>query len=64
MEQVWWKALLRSRKFWLAVVALGQTILFSLLPQFPAEVWQAIDVVLGVLIGAIAYEDGAAKSAK
>ena len=51
-------SLLHSRKFWLAVVALGQTILFQFLPDFPKDVWVAIDAVLVVLIAAIAYEDG------
>lgn len=55
------KSLLYSRKFWLAVLALVQTVLFNLLPNFPAEVWQAIDAVLVALIGAIAVEDAAAK---
>ena len=57
------KSLLYSRKFWLAVVALGQTILFQFLPDFPKEVWIAIDAVLVVLIGSIAAEDAAEKSA-
>lgn len=55
--------LLRSRKFWLAVVALAQTILFQFIPDFPQEVWIAIDGVLVVLIGSIAVEDAAEKSA-
>jgi uncharacterized membrane-anchored protein len=53
--------LLRSRKFWLAVVALIQTLVFQFLPQFPAEVWQSINVVIGVVIAAIAVEDAADK---
>ena len=56
-------ALLHSRKFWLAVVALAQTILFQFVPTFPKEVWQAIDGVLSVLIAAIAVEDAASKRA-
>jgi len=54
-------ALLRSRKFWLAVVALAQTILFQFVPQFPQEVWLSINGVLAVLIAAIAVEDAAEK---
>lgn len=57
------QALLRSRKFWLAMLALGQTILFQFVPEFPAEVWQAIDAVLIVLIASIAAEDAATKRA-
>jgi len=57
-------SLLRSRKFWLAVVALVQTVLFQFVPSFPKEVWISIDGVLAVLIGSIAAEDSAEKSAK
>lgn len=53
--------LLRSRKFWLAVVAVAQTAVFALLPNFPDEVWQAINVILLWLIGMIAAEDAAKK---
>lgn len=53
--------LLRSRKFWLAVVAVAQTAVFALLPNFPDEVWQAINVILLWLIGTIAAEDAASK---
>jgi len=55
------QALLHSRKFWLAVVALVQTILFQFVPQFPQEVWLSINGVLAVLIAAIAVEDAAEK---
>ena len=57
------EALMRSRKFWLAMLALAQTILFQFVPDFPAEVWQAIDGVLIVLIATIAIEDAAVKRA-
>ena len=56
-------SLLKSRKFWLAMLALVQTILFQYVPDFPKEVWLSIDAVLIVLIGSIAYEDGQEKSA-
>lgn len=46
-----------SRKFWLAVFALAQTIVFQLLPDFPEAIWQSIDVLVSVLILAIAIED-------
>lgn len=55
------KSLLYSRKFWLAVIALAQTLLFNFIPGFPPAVWQAIDAVLAVLIAAIAIEDAGAK---
>lgn len=55
------KSLLYSRKFWLAMVALIQTLVFTFVPNFPQEVWIAIDAVLVALIGAIAVEDAAAK---
>ncbi len=53
--------LLRSRKFWLAVFGVVQTILFQFVPNFPPQVWQSIDVLVSVLIAAIAAEDAAAK---
>ena len=56
-----WELLLRSRKFWLAVVAVAQTAVFALVPDFPDEVWQAINVILLWLIGTIAVEDAASK---
>ncbi len=56
--------LLRSRKFWLAVVAVIQTVVFSLIPDFPDEVWAAINVILLWLIGTIAAEDAAGKGRK
>jgi hypothetical protein len=57
------KSLLVSRKFWLAVFALISTVVFQFFPQFPKEVWQAIDALVGVLIAAIAIEDAGAKFA-
>jgi hypothetical protein len=54
-------ALWKSRKFWLAVVAVIQTVVFALLPGFPDEVWAAINVILMWLIGTIAVEDAAEK---
>ena len=51
-------SLLRSRKFWLAVVAAAQTILFQFVPNFPRDVWLSIDAVIAVVIASIAYEDG------
>lgn len=56
-----WTVLFRSRKFWLAVVAVVQTAVFALIPGFPQAVWAAIDIILLWLIGMIAVEDAAAK---
>lgn len=58
MREVWVR-LGRSRKFWLAVVAMVQSILFALVPNFPKEVWMSVDAVLGVVIVSIAVEDAA-----
>jgi len=57
------EALLHSRKFWLMVVGLVQTVLFQFVPDFPMEVWLAIDGLLAVVITTIAVEDAAAKRA-
>jgi hypothetical protein len=56
-------SLLKSRKFWIAVFGVVQTILFQFVPDFPPAVWQAIDALVAVLIAAIATEDAAAKRA-
>lgn len=53
--------LLRSRKFWIAIVAVIQSILFQFVPNFPPAVWQAIDLLAGTLIVGIAVEDAGAK---
>lgn len=55
------KLLVRSRKFWLAVFAVIQAIVFQFVPGFPEEVWQSIAALVMVLIGAIAVEDAAEK---
>lgn len=54
------KSLLRSRKFWVAVVGALGTIAMNGAGVSP-EVWGAIDVLLMTLIGSIAWEDAAAK---
>lgn len=55
------ETLIRSRKFWLSLIAVVQTVVFSLLPTFPDEVWQAVNVILLFLVGTIAVEDAAMK---
>lgn len=54
-------SLFRSRKFWLAMVGIAQTVLFNLVPNFPDEIWQAINALLLVLIATYAWEDAAVK---
>lgn len=58
------KSLLYSRKFWLTVVGVVQTVLFNLVPDFPDEVWLSINALLMVVIGSIAYEDGQLKRSR
>lgn len=53
-------SLARSRKFLLAVLALIQALVLNYL-SIPEEIWQAIMLVLMVLIGSIALEDAAEK---
>ena len=55
--------LLYSRKFWLAVVGVVATIVMEYIPDFPREIWLAMDTLIIVVIGSIAVEDAAAKLA-
>ena len=55
-------ALLRSRKFLLALAAVIQTLVLYYI-AVPAEVWASINALIIVVIGGIAYEDGQEKSA-
>ena len=50
-------SMLNSRKFWLAVVGVGQTLLFHFLPDFPDAIWQSVNILIAVLIAGIAIED-------
>ena len=56
------KALLQSRKFWLAVFGLVQAVVLHYI-SVPQDIWVAIDVLVGVLIASIALEDAGQKSA-
>lgn len=49
-------ALLHDSRFWLAVVALLQAVLFELWPGFPDAVWQSILVLLGVVIAGMTVQ--------
>lgn len=55
------QSLLRSRKFYLSLWALIQTIVGHYL-QIPSDIIAAADAVVIVLVAAIAYEDGQEKS--
>lgn len=56
-------ALLRSRKFLLALAAVIQTVLLHYL-DVPDDVWQAINLLIGSVIAGIAIEDAAEKYGK
>jgi len=58
------KRLWGSRKVRLALLGAVQSIVFALIPDFPAEVWQAINVLLLAVIAGIAVEDAAEKVGK
>jgi xanthine/uracil/vitamin C permease (AzgA family) len=55
-------SLLRSRKFWLAVVGIIQVLALDYL-GVPENIWQSIAALIGVLIAGIALEDAGEKSA-
>lgn len=54
------QSLMQSRKFWLAVFGVVQTLVFHFL-DVPDEVWQSIAALVGVLITTISIEDAAFK---
>lgn len=59
-----WKALLRSRKFWMALIGVvGGVALYVQGAVTAAELADLITVLAGVVIGAIALEDAAEKRA-
>lgn len=47
--------LLTNRQFWLAVLALVQTLVLNYL-KVPAEIWASIDAIIMVVIGAYTVE--------
>lgn len=55
------KSLLNSRKFWLAVFGMVQTIVLHYV-NIPQDIWVSIDALIIVLIYGIAIEDAGAKS--
>ena len=58
-----WYLLFTSRKFWIALLAVIQTVLFQFVPDFPQTVWISIDALAAVLIATIAHEDAAESKA-
>lgn len=56
------RALLYSRKFWLATFAVVQTLVMHYY-QVDPQVWAAIDALIAVVIAGIAHEDAAEKRA-
>lgn len=56
-----WKSLLMGRKFWLAIVALLQSVIFSF-TTLPKELWLSVDALLVAVIVTIAWEDSAFKA--
>ena len=54
--------LLRSRLFWLCVVALGQGVLFGLFPRLPASLELVFGVVLLVLLASVINQKGQPQS--
>jgi len=53
--------LLQDSRFWAAVVALLNVVLFYFVPAFPKEIWAAINAVLAIVIGYLATKGAAAK---
>lgn len=51
------KVIFNSAKFWTAMFGLGQTILFQFVPDFPPAIWQSIDGLVIVVIGALVVDD-------
>ena len=55
------RALLHSRKVLIAVFAVVAKLILVYVPNFPPELWTAIEELAMVLIAAIAIEDAAEK---
>jgi hypothetical protein len=53
----------KSRKFWLAVFAVVQTVVSHYL-QIPQDIWVSINALIVVVILGITVEDAAEKSAR
>lgn len=46
--------LLKDSRFWAAVLVLINAILFYFMPDFPKEIWAAVDALAAVIIGSLA----------
>jgi hypothetical protein len=46
--------LLKDSRFWAALILLVQAVLFNLAPNFPQEIWTAINTFLGVTLAILA----------
>lgn len=46
--------LLKDSRFWAALILLVQAVLFYLAPQFPTEIWTAINTFLGIVLAILA----------
>jgi hypothetical protein len=57
------KSLMTSRRFWLAVFGIVQSLIFVYVPNFPRDVWIAIDGLVAVMIVALTVDDKAATEA-
>jgi predicted histidine transporter YuiF (NhaC family) len=51
-------ALFKSRSFWLAVVAVVQTVVLYYF-QVPQAIWLSINALIGVVIAALTVDDAA-----
>ena len=49
--------LIHSRKFWISLFGVVQTVIFQFVPDFPDSVWVSIDALVMVLITTISIED-------
>jgi len=54
--------LLHDAKFWTAVVALANAVLFYFEPEFPKEIWTAIDALLAIVIAGLTARSVAVKA--
>jgi hypothetical protein len=58
------KILLRDGRFWVAVVALLNAIVFYLDPAFPKEIWAGIDALVAVVVAIVCVPAARATAAQ
>jgi hypothetical protein len=56
-------SLITSRRFWLAVFGIAQSVVFVYVPSFPKDIWIAVDALVTVLIAALTVDDAVALAA-